>query len=843
MVGNREVDDFVIDVTAVDQNIDVLVKANTGKHNQTTLTDGQIYCFNSYNGNLKPTYSISIGASAFFSPLSMLTYEKGKYIFAIVEGTVTADNAYTNVAINSRSYGLLYFSSENRLVDVIYYPSSAFSSNLPVFMSWNIYRSESLSLDSFFPYFVLVADVASSGIPWYVLSTALFRNETMNNFMGGGPYYVLCRNNTNDDYDGTYFWYKHVCYRDNCPNGTYNNYTKGYYYCAECNSLCENCDSTGNCTTCADGRNLTDFTDENNITTTTCTCFNSLDNLGKCQTSCNYGFTSIYQKSCVNTCPSNNLVIGNWVNASSLATRSLIIPYIDNTGGVLQFSNSYQGLKLAAPTTLTADNFPNSFTMTFWVYPTSWKSGVTQFLIQAFGFIYIWKSDQSQGYSYPAAKIGENLLPAPSPTTLKTFGIFYPFQWTFVGLTKRRIRDDKGTEYAEIHLVAATIRANEVPPEPLISDDDYTDFELSKINIDNKMLDTSPQNFKNYILFGGDIIKETDQLAASTSFDGYLREFALKNTYMSVSNLVRQKYRAQNPYSPDLLIYWHFNEQATSNTATLIDYTNNYKSQIIYSQTSSYPRLTSMPTNMTLSLFLWYELFTCRNPLIKLIPTIAGDPRVYESLLNDTSGKYFNFEGASDLFQDGDEIRVMDSFCDAGISHILAKKSLFGLDGNFLRLNFLDNTKPFSSLSRGNDYSLCLYSHIFDVSQLMSWIYIAKIIQVYPQQVLLFLQAQKIVTYQSYNGDDGLDNQLFFSKSVANIENCDGYHCRNISKAINSYNLLSFSTPVLYMGKYNIYWRPIYSSNFSVYSQLDGCFLNMVYVPTIYFSNSYINFL
>lgn len=840
MVGDPVVDDFVVSVSVVDQKAEVLTKANTGKHSSIALTDANIYCFDVYNGHLEPSFGNSLGATNFFSPLAMLSYERGKYIFAQIQGNIMADNEYNIISTSttSQSYGLIYLSSTNKLVNVIYYASSMFTYNeYPIYLSWYVDRTSGVQLSNFFPNIVLFGNSYYNVVPWYILNPVAFYNSTMDNLNGGGSYIIICRNTTYPPPYYHYFWYQSSCYLNNCPSGTFMNYTTGYSYCAECNSRCQTCNSLNNCITCATGKSLTNYTDEYNATSTLCQCnSNSYDDLGTCTANCNYGFYDIYNGACEPICPNNNLAIGNWQNQTSLALRSVTTQYVDNTGGVLQFSSVAQGLKLAAPTTLTADNFPNSFTMTLWVYPTDWQSGVAQFLVQAFGYIYLWKSDIVSGYSYPTAKIGGNQLPDPTNTTLNSLEIFTPFQWTFIGITKRKLRGSDGNDYVEIYLAAATIRANEVPPNPLLSGEEYSNFQLSCITINNNVLDARPQQFQNFIIFGGDIYQDNNSPKPGTSFDGYLREFALTATYMSVANLVSQKYRVHSPYSPDLLVYWHFNEQATSNLATLIDYTLNNINQEISSPSNSFPRLISMPPGMTLPLYLWNELYTCRYPLLETFPTKAGDPMVYYSIVNGSTSAYFDLVGSSDIFQAGDEIRIMDTFCNAGYSHIVAKTNLFNHNSIYKCKIFLDQTMPFSLMNRGQDYAFCLYSSLYDTSMLMSWIYIAQLINVTPQQFNLYLQAQKNITYQSYGGDDGLDNQLFFAKTVANIANCNSYQCRNISRQLSSYSLLNFSSQALYMGNYSVYWRPIYSSNFSIYTQLNNTFLQMVYVPTIYFS-------
>ena len=634
-----------------------------------------------------------------------------------------------------------------------------------------------------------------------------------------------------------YNLYNNKCYTSTCPAGTLSTSVPntGITYCATCNRNCPTCTVLTSCASCDATRVQ--------IADLSCKCTSgNIDSYGTCTTSCGFGYSVLYNLACLSKCPNNYVKIGDWQDPTTLATLSNNVTLADSGSGLL-FSSAYAGLKLQGPTTLTADNFPRSFTMSFWVYPTAWRTGVNQTLIQAFNYIRVWKAEMlisGVNYSYPAIKIGNILLPDPINTTLQDLAIFGLNQWTFVSLSKRRVRGTDGKDYAEIHVVAAPLRNTETPPSGLLVDELASDFNLTTLVPLNLTIDTNPPQFNTYIMFGGDVYQDTGAPIYGTSFDGYLREFSIVKTYMGEANLYNQKYRSHSPYSKDLLVYWKFNEIAITNQPTLLlDLTENGMNQFLPSSDSNYPKFVAIPPSMAIPLTRWDEMYTCWNPLNSTIPYKAGDAMVYDTLATNGINNIFDFTTYSTKFSLGDEVWLMDGLCSSSLSTLIGKKQIIITNS---ALNWSTITS-FSAATPGKSYSLCFYSARYDVVQHLMWVYIAQPpTQILPQNYMLYYQFEKQVKFTILDGDEASGNILLLSKAAKDIIPYISSKTRNVTRSPIEYPLLDFSveSPSLNGGKYNFYWQPSYSSNTNVFTQLTNSSFTMILVPNIYFSKIYL---
>lgn len=735
-----------------------------------------------------------------------------------VEGVIQAQNAFNYFSLPAHGFSLLFFSYSNQLINASFYSSTSFNGYNPKFIFGQV------NVGSVFPTFMLIGDVLFNGFNTYT-ATGTFANSTMMSCTDAGIFCLQCT--------AGYNLYSNKCYPSTCPVGTLSTSiaNTAITYCATCNRNCSTCTVLTSCNSCNASRVLT--------TDLSCQCTSGdVDSYGMCSTSCGFGFSVIYDTVCLQKCPNNYVKIGDWQGNTTLANISNNVSLTDS-GSALLFSSSYSGLLLQAPPTLTSSNFPHSFTMAFWVYPTSWATGVNQTLIQAYNYIHVWKAAMLIGgvnYTYPATKIGNILVPDPINTTLQDLGIFGLNQWTFVGISKRRVRGTDGNDYAEIHVVASPMRNTETPPNGLLSDELASDFELTSLIPANLTIDTNPQQFSTYIMFGGDVYQDTGLPIIGTSFNGYLREFSIVKTYMGEANLLNQKYRAHSVYSQDLLSYWRFNEIAVTNQPTLLmDYTVNGMNQFLPSSSGNYPKFVAISAAMAIPLFRWDEMYSCWNPLNSTVPYKAGDAMVYNALATNGNYNIFDFVNYSTRYSLGDEIAIMNGLCSSGSTSIVAMKQIISSNSAF---NWSTNIS-FSAAVPGNSYAFCFYSAGYDVWQHLNWIYIAQPpAQILPQNFLLYYQFQKQVQFTTIGGDEAAGNMLFLAKTSTDLVPFVSSKTRNVTRSTTGYPLLDFTliSPSLNGGQYNFYWQPSYSANTGIFTQVNNTSFTMILVPNIYFS-------
>ena len=811
LIGEREDDDTLVGMRALDQDLIVVVNTTEETYTTGSGSDSSIYRLDVYSGKLTKTATI-FGCDTLHSLKSVHIFYQGILALAEVEGTIYASSAYNYFSVSSRSYALMFFSAEDKLADV---HVTAIDSTFDNFSIQILQATE--NSDQFVDYALLnlqgeIGVFSPSSSVFVSTGVSGCSTNTVN-----GNLCLACTSNK---------WNVHVC-EGSCPTGTYSTGT----YCAKCNRLCSACTSASACSSCSGSDTLVDGI-----------CYCSGDEVrsyGFCESSCGFGYKVLHDSTCMKECPSNLMTVGNWVDSSFIANRS-ITESVTQSGSTLAFLGTDKGLKLSAPTSLNVANFPKSLTMTLWIAPTVWKTSKQQTLIKAFGYLYLWKlykTISTTEYPYPWIRIGNNYPTSISDSAITSLNLLGIDKWTFIGISKRRVKSTDGNYYAEFYLAGSTIRAGETAPDPYLAGESASDFLLTSVTASSCMSDIDPEELKNYIMFGGEIDDTTEVATSDTSFTGYMREFKIIKSYMGIANLMQQKYHAHSPYYHDLLVYWRFDETASSSTATLKDYTTDGNDQVIISSSSSFPHFINTPSGFELSLTRWDELYSCWNPLTSgsTILPVAVSYEVYNAMASSGSYLLFNVENDAN-FTTGDELYITNGPCSS--LNIVAKKAL--LCDSSCAWTDPDSSLTFVSLSAGKHYSFCFYSLKYDSLQWLTSIYVPRPPTIIiPYKKLLYTKIETEVTLTTDGGDDGFDNIIYAARSASAISTTvETTQCKITKKLGTSYNPMSFLTPPgIYPGKYFLYWSYSSSDSYPYYTQLNS-FIKKIEIAQIYFKNN-----
>ncbi len=738
-----------------------------------------------------------------------------------IEGDVAASNSAYSYSSLSRGYGILYFTTGGSFMDVLYYKkssSAAMTAYPPV-----VYCPQ-LSPTTV-PEGVLVGGSVSGvgvyyGLGSFVASSGVSSCDKITRY---GSLCVICSSSY-------YLDGQHNCYSSSsCPAGSYYSGSN----CAMCNRKCSTCTASAPtiCATCSDaGKSGW------NCACSTATYVNSA---GTCGTKCPLGTRAVKDTYCVGSCPGHEATVADWASATMgrTAYEAQATP-----ATVLEFSNTYKGVKIAAPSNITAENFPRAFTITFWVYTKGWKVGETQYLVNAFNFVKIWKSDTSLSggtYNYTGASVGTTTLSTPSSDAIKTMLALQEGKWTFVGLTKRAVNQSDGTSYMEIHLMTPLRNVSESVPD--VSDTEST-AEASEILTSSSYDDERPTSFKSYIILGGCVNTTTDQLIDNTSFSGYLREFKIVGRYMGPQNLLSQKYHSHSPYWHDILYYAPLNDTVSSGFATLTDYSVYSASQSIASVSTSYPRFTAYPNPsdiQSLPLYRWDDLYTCWNPLKsgRKLPPIVGSAYIYSSMFETSSTNYILDSSGNTRFATGDVVKLVNSSCGANSSFLVASRSAT-YSNSMATWTTVDSAMPFYNVPAGTHYSLCYKSSQYDTMHLLGRVYVARPPDsIVPPQKLLYSQFESTVLLRSFGGDESYGSRIYLAKSLTDLDaTTNTSTSKMLMRLEDTYELANFVGFV--QGTYYLYWTPNYSKDYAMYIKLANVHVKKVDNSRVYFGTN-----
>ena len=344
---------------------------------------------------------------------------------------------------------------------------------------------------------------------------------------------------------------------------------------------------------------------------------------------CDLGTFALKDYTCVSRCPPNTIPLANWTE--SKYTRSKC-ETATNQNNYLEFNKVASGLKLATSSSLSAINFPNDFSLSFWIYPSEsgWSTDTIQYLVHAFGWIYIWKADKDVSgirYHYPVVSIG-NVTLTPKDEKISTNASLPEKAWSYIGISKRTvINKTENIDYVEIHLVVARARDTEVAfDDPKLADEDYSYFEAASLVLENKTIINSPSQLRQYIVLGSKVSDDTDLPITGTSFSGYIREFKVVKHFMNATNLVKDKYHVYSQYHPELLVYWKLDEASNNNFASVTDYSPYAVPNTVASSTNTYPRFTAGAVSEISTTFMQHydRLLRCWTPFLADIQGTAG---------------------------------------------------------------------------------------------------------------------------------------------------------------------------------------------------------------------------
>ena len=793
----------------VDQNVTVILSTKNKVYTVGTGTDGAIYRLDASTGKVLDSVK-NFGATVYHNVLAVFSSYQGLLVLSEVEGDVAADYSTYSYASLSRGYAILYFNAGGRFFDLLYYKkstSAAMTSSPPVVYCPKVSTAS-------LPAGVLFGGSTSGVAVYYNLGTLLVAGTAPCLFAtSSGNQCVICGS-------GSYLNYLHSC-TSACPSGSVN--FDGH--CAQCNRRCAECSvSQTACSSCGGGMEGWNCA---------CTVTTNVKYEGVCISACPLGTRAVHSGYCVRSCPAYTLTIADWIEQK---TNKTVTEAVATPSTILEFSESYKGMKLSMPPSLTAETFPKSFTMTFWVHPKAWRLGGTQFLVKAFGLINLWKADKviSGGrFNYTCGSVGSVTLPTPADDAISTMLAMQENAWTFVGLSKRAVNQSDGKSYVEIHLVTPNRNVSEADPE--ISDSAATG-EVTSVLPDSSYEDARPTSIKSYIVLGGDVNSSTGQLIANTSFSGYIREFKFIGQYMSAQNLLYQKYHSHSPYWHDLLYYVPLNDSVTADVATVKDYSVRALSQSVSSPSTSYPRFIAYPAGIqTLPLHRWDDLYTCWNPLLpgKTIPPVVGSAYIYDSLVSGSTN-YVLDSSANPKFSTGDEVRIMNATCDSNSSYLVASMWTTYKDA-VATWKAGDAAKPFSGISAGKHYQLCYRSSQYNVNQLLSRIYVAKPPNsIDPPKKLFYSQFESSLLLRSYGGDESYGSRLFLAKSLKDLNLATNTTISMMLKRLDdAYELIVFGNFV--QGTYSLYWTPNYSKDYEMYIKLADSHVKKVDNARVYF--------
>jgi len=729
-------------------------------------------------------------------------------ILSEVEGIIQASNSLTTFTTITRSYVLLYFNLGNQLVDGIAYRRLVGSLDRRPPLIFAATPNSAL-----IPKAIFLGGDAAGIVAYYDLNSFITSDSTC---ASKTRLQNLCMSCV-----GSEKFLNHKC-QATCPYGAV---AKGDH-CALCNRKCKTCanDRLSTCDTCNDDRELAPA----------CTCKSSagFDNKGTCKEKCDKGYRALHQGTCMRKCPGSYLMINEWVNETYTADKTAETK-INSPTYVMEFQADSKGIKIPVPGSLTADTFPKAFTMTMWVNAKAWRS-TTQYLVRAFGgHINIFRAEKVVGtkISYPRARVGGNEATTTSvDETLRQILALNETTWCFIALTKQTLKNKEGNNIIEMYLVSQNKNDTDIPPPKPNATNPHI---VGSVTPAANRLDVAAVNIKNFIVIGGDYNETSDELLTNTSFDGYIREFKIVTRFMSVPNLLYQKYHSHTDNWPELLAYWRLDEAPEGTVANLKDKSSYSQTCQIPSVVTSYPRMVTTPTDLVLELYSWEELFTCWNPLAnsKSIPNMVGSAQVYDAMTSESNKQLFSFITGNDIrLSTGDSIFVSESDCFSSALKIVAKKDALYQD----KIMTWSVKKSFDSVVPGKPYALCYTSAQFLTTQHLSWIYVSQRPEtIEPKVKLLYTQFETKIQISGIGGDDGNDNKIYIAKSEQAILDNAVKMYSSVKKTQTGYEEFDFTD--LDPGFYFAFWSPYYSDTYKYFVRIPGVIYKKVDQAQIYF--------
>ena len=609
------------------------------------------------------------------------------------------------------------------------------------------------------------------------------------------------------DYVNNYYITKSfTCSQNVCPDGSY--LSGGI--CTACHSSCKTCNGPlkTQCLSCDSTKSLDAFTSQ-------CIC-PSFYVMGTCSTSCNAGQAGYMPKTkiCKDVCPPYSFPYVDFSDPTSAPPKAGAMG-LSGGSSLIQFTPDFAGgLRLPGPTGATA--LPSQFTVSLWLYPSSFSSDPTVIL---WGFnTFTISAGSAASFSILDSTGSATNIPVSSSSLLTTNA------WNYIAVSVQTLGN-------ALNLILYVSKSSGVVGAKRLT---TTSFQYPL--------------YVNQILVGCsgtyNSLSGVVTISQGIQFSGNIRDFLYEKIYNEAPSLEENKYRV---YSSSLqiykqiLAYWRFDQfQSVTGGYQISDSSQSLLTAIIPSSGSV---TKSLGTNAPLSTSQWDNLASCEDFFSSEFPKYSVNPQYYIATAILERIKSSDPEVVSFIIGSQDTISLYRRGCQG----VLVQKVTVSNNAGYISVSEGQNIVP---QEYGSYLDICYTSLTFSMTVKLGQVHFVDIPNhIFPSNGASDGQSpSSTITFQLQGGDQSKGDIIKLQKIEDHaIENSKDYIFVNEEEAIfpnyiitkideSNYNTMLVGN--LDNATYTILWRPSFLSyqvnNTNEYKNLFTTW-KVETIPTAYF--------